>query len=52
MNPDPESARRQGQNDANQNNGPAQTHAWDAVRRAEYDAAYQRQQQENNNRNK
>lgn len=43
---DTNSSWQQGQNDAAQNYGPAQTHTWDADNRAAYDTGYQQGQNE------
>jgi hypothetical protein len=45
---DTDASARQGQSDASQNKGPAQTHNWDSTLRNEYEAAYKRQQEQNN----
>jgi hypothetical protein len=41
-----DSAHRQGQSDANQNRGPADTTNWNSNLRDSYNAAYQRQKEE------
>jgi len=45
-----EAARTQAQNDASQGKGPADTHTWDYNVANAYNAEYQRQQQNQNNK--
>jgi hypothetical protein len=50
MSSDNDWAKTQGQNDASQNKGPAQSHTWDADVRNSYNNAYQREREQQRER--